>query len=154
MLRPRCPPAQRRQSLVQGGAYSLTARNRREYDRMDGQMKSAKRLPMGGTRILLRRQPRAGPTRLGWRETMCMIPSVGKSDRAAREDIVLAQASLAVAAVLSGVGSVGCQRLQHVVCTMQGALHHLRLANYHDLWQSGIPAGKHGPGRATRLKSA
>ena len=93
-------------------------------------------------------QPEAS---LGWRayaycrpglagETKCMIPSVGKSDRAAREDIVLAHAALGheeqvVAAVWNGAGSAGCQRLQHVVCTTQGALHHL--TNY-DLWQSGI----------------
>ena len=63
----------------------------------------------------------------------------------------------AVAAVWSGAESVGCRRLQYVVC-MQEALHHLGLANY-DLWCNQEyydvePAGKHGPGRATRLKSA
>ena len=51
---------------------------------------AGQRLPMGG-RILLRRQHRAQPGLAG--ETS-MMPSVGKSDRAAREDIVLAQAAL------------------------------------------------------------
>ena len=50
-----------------------------------------------------------GPT-----PTKCMIPSVGKSDRAAREDVVLhwvMDEEQAVAAVRSGAGSAGCQRL-------------------------------------------
>lgn len=46
-----------------------------------------------GTRILLRRQHRAGQPGLAGK-TKCAIPSVGKSDRAAREDVVLAQAAL------------------------------------------------------------
>ena len=46
-----------------------------------------------GTRKWLRRQHRAAqPGLVG--ETKCMIPSVGKSDRAAREDIVLAHVAL------------------------------------------------------------
>ena len=46
-----------------------------------------------GTRILLRRQHRAGQPGLAGK-TKCAILSVGKSDRAAREDVVLAQAAL------------------------------------------------------------
>ena len=57
------------------------------------------------------------------------LPSVGKSDRAAREDVALAQAAMGHAAVWSG----GCP----VLHTTQGGLHHLRLAK-RDLWQSGI----------------
>ena len=50
-------------------------------------------------------------------------------------------------------------RLQHVVLTMQGALHHLRLAKktYGSQVHYGKaedPARKHGPGTATWLKSA
>ena len=47
---------------------------------------------MEGTRIL-RRQHRAGQPGLAG-ETKCMIPSVDKSDCAAKEDIVLAHAAL------------------------------------------------------------
>ena len=34
-----------------------------------------------------------GPTRLGWQD-QCVVPSVGRSGRAAGEDVVLAQAAL------------------------------------------------------------
>ena len=83
----------------------------------------------------LRRQHRAGQPGLAGK-SKCVVPSAGKSDRAAREDVMLAQAEdeeQAVAAVWCGV--VWCwicwlSRLEHMVRTTQGALHQLMIYGY------------------------
>ena len=73
----------------------------------------------------LRRQHRAGQPGLAGK-SKCVVPSAGKSDRAAREDVMLAQAEdeeQRVAAVWCGLVS----RLEHMVRTTQGALHQIMI---------------------------